>query len=82
MIQQTIHYKSVAFFLEKLGLPISNFTDFAYINLKDLNVPKELINLKVTCEFYCIMFNQATGNLRYGIQEYNLQSGSLSFGIT
>ncbi|NJB83788.1 helix-turn-helix domain-containing protein [Wenyingzhuangia aestuarii] len=79
MTSKTIYYESVAYFLEKLEQPKSNFTDFAYINLKDLHVPKELINLKVTCEFYCIMFNKAPNNLRYGVQEYNLQSGSLAF---
>lgn len=79
MIDKTIHYKSVDYFLSKLEYPKSNFTDFAYINLKNLNVPTELINVKTTCEFYCIMFNKAPNNIRYGTHEYNLKSGSLAF---
>ncbi|GGF70171.1 hypothetical protein GCM10011397_11370 [Wenyingzhuangia marina] len=79
MSSKTLHYKSVSYFLQKLKYSSPVFKDFAVIHLENLHTPSELIDLKVTCEFYCIMFNKASSNLGYGGLEYYLNAGALSF---
>ncbi|MCG8184074.1 helix-turn-helix transcriptional regulator [Tenacibaculum piscium] len=79
MTDNTFHYRSVAHFLEILGYPSSDFSGFGYIDLKKLQVPDTVIDLKVTCEFYCIMYNKAPNNLGYGGLEYNLQKAGITF---
>lgn len=79
MNEHKLYIKSVEHFFELLGLNQNRIEGFGIIDLKNLEVPEAINDLTVSCEFYSIMLNYTSTNLKYGNKEYIQGSGLLSF---
>ncbi len=79
MGSEILHYRSVEHFFQLLNLESPRLDGFGIISLADLNVPGNIINQKVTCEFYCVMCNSTDKHLIYGTSNYEQKNGLLSF---
>ena len=79
MGSEILHYRSVEHFYQLLNLKSPRLDGFGIILLSNLDVPENIINQKVTCEFYCVMCNTTDQDLIYGTSNYEQKNGLLSF---
>ncbi len=79
MATNIFHFESVDHFYQLLGQEPPKIPGFGIIDLSRLEVPEQVNDLTVTCEFYSIMLNHTNTSLKYGTKEYLQESGLLTF---
>lgn len=79
MENNIFNFESIEHFYQLLGEEPPKITGFGIIDLSKLEVPEQVYDLTVTCEFYSIMLNHTNTSLKYGTKEYIQESGLLTF---
>jgi len=78
-MEEIIRVNSIEEIHEKFNLGKPEHPQITVINISDIEIPQEMVGVKVVTNLYCIALKETDGNIVYGRNSYDFENGTLLF---